>query len=75
MAPDSAPDALAVQREVWHRMGPAARVRLALEISEEMRRVSFAGARARLGALSEVELRRRQLQSLYGIDVVQALAR
>jgi hypothetical protein len=65
---DSTPDALAVQREVWRRMGPAARVRLAVEISEETRRIALAGARAREHVLPDSELRRRQIRTLYGFD-------
>ncbi len=75
MAFDSAPDALAVQREVWRRMGPAARIRLAMEMSEEARRIALAGARSREPALSDAELRWRQLRSLYGLKRVAASSR
>jgi hypothetical protein len=75
MALDSAPDALAVQREVWRRIGPAARIRLAIEMSEEARRIALAGARSRAPTLSDAELRRWQLRSLYGHDRVAASSR
>jgi hypothetical protein len=75
MALDSAPDALAVQREVWRRMGPTARVILAMEMSEEARRVALAGARSREPMMDDDELRRRQVRSLYGTGGVSASTR
>jgi hypothetical protein len=72
MALDSAPDALAVQREVWQRIGPTARIRLAVEMSEEARRIALAGARSREPMLSDAELRSRLLRSLYGVESVPA---
>jgi hypothetical protein len=72
MTRDSAPDALAVQREIWRRMGPAARIRLAVEMSEEVRRIARAGARSREPALSDAELRWKQLRILYGVEGVAA---
>jgi DUF1365 family protein len=72
---DSAPDALAAQREVWRRIGPAARIRLAIEMSDAVRRVALAGARSRQPALSDAELLRRQLRSLYGLERVAPSSR
>ena len=68
MAIDSAPDALAAQREVWRRIGPVARVHLAVEISEEARRIALAGVRSREPTVSETELRWRLLRNLYSLD-------
>lgn len=65
---DSTPAALEAQRNVWRRLGPAGRVRLAIEISEDIRRVALAGLKARHPALGAAELRRILVQRLYGVD-------
>ena len=75
MAFDSTPDALAVQREVWRRMGSAVRIRVAMEMSEEARRIALAGERAREPSLSDAELQWRRLRSLYGLERVAPSSR
>jgi hypothetical protein len=49
-------------------MGPNARIRLSVEMSEEARRIALAGAMGRDRGLSEAECQRKQIQVLYGIE-------
>jgi len=44
---DTTHEALAVQRQIWRRMGPAGRLELALQMSDEVREISIAGVMAR----------------------------
>jgi hypothetical protein len=44
---DTSPEAAAVQRAIWERMGPEGRLRLALRMSEDVRALAAAGIRHR----------------------------
>jgi len=70
---DTAPEAAEVQRAVHRRLGPARRAELAFEMSEEARRVSVAGLRARDPSLSAEEARARVLRQILG-DALYAAA-
>lgn len=67
---DSTAEALAVQRHVWHRQGPASRVRTAIAVSEEIHRVALAGLAARHPELDRGELVRLLIARTHGIDVL-----
>lgn len=47
MISDTSPEAAAIQDEIFRRMTPEQRVRLAIEMSESMRNVALAGLRSR----------------------------
>jgi len=66
MASDTSLEASAVQRDIFRRMSPAERLRLALEMSESMRNVALAGLCSRRPDLDGDELRRELLRTLYG---------
>jgi hypothetical protein len=66
MISDTHPRAAEVQAEIFRRMTPAQRLRLALEMSESMRNVALAGLRNRHPELSEKELARELMRIMYG---------
>ena len=47
MASDTSPDAAHIQQEIFRRMSPAERLRMALEMSESIRNFARAGLRSR----------------------------
>ncbi|MBI2169839.1 MAG: hypothetical protein HYU28_10135 [Actinobacteria bacterium] len=55
------------QRRVWRRLGPAGRIHLAPEMSEETRRIALAGLQARHPELGAEELQRVLVRRLYAI--------
>jgi hypothetical protein len=63
---DTSPEAAAIQQEIFRRMTAAARLRLALEMSESMRNVALAGLRSRRPDLSTEELSRELMRLMYG---------
>jgi len=65
MLSDTSPEAAAIQDEIFRRMTPEQRVRLALEMSESMRNVALAGLRSRRPDLNEAELSRELLRVMY----------
>lgn len=65
MLSDTSPEAAAIQDEIFRRMTPEQRVRLALEMSESIRNVALAGLRSRRPELSEAELSRELLRVMY----------
>ena len=65
MLSDTSPEAAAIQDEIFRRMTPEQRVRLALEMSESMRNVALAGLRSRRPELNEAELSRELLRVMY----------
>jgi len=67
MASDTSPEAAAIQAEIFRRMTPEERLRIALELSEEMRNITLAGLRSRHPEMSEEELRRELIREWYGI--------
>ena len=66
MASDTSPDAAAIQAEIFRRMTPAERIRLALEMSESIRNVALAGLRCRRPELESQELSRELMRVMYG---------
>jgi DUF1365 family protein len=63
---DTSPQAAAIQQDVFRRMTPAARLRIALEMSESMRNVARAGLRRRRPELSDEELSHELMLLMYG---------
>lgn len=66
LSSDTSHAARAVQREAQRRLGPAARVELAIEMSEQARAISISGALARDPGLSPAAARERLLRRLLG---------
>jgi DUF1365 family protein len=66
MPSDTSPKAATIQQDVFRQMTPAARLRLALEMSESMRNVALAGLRARRPELTADELSRELMRVMYG---------
>ena len=66
MSFDTSPEAAAIQAEIFRRMTPAQRLRLALEMSESMRNVALAGLRSRRPELNEKELSNELMRIIYG---------
>jgi hypothetical protein len=71
-ARDTSRGAREVQREAQRRLGGAARVELAFEMSAEARRISIAGMQSRDPGLSEVAARARLLRRLLGAELYAA---
>jgi len=63
---DTSRAAREVQRAAQRRLGPAGRVELAIEMSEQARSISIEGAIAREPGLSPEEARARLLRRLLG---------
>jgi hypothetical protein len=70
---DTPPAVAAMQRQAQQRLTPDARVRLAVQMSEDVRTIMLEGFRARDPLASEAQLRRRMMHSLYG-DVWRRLS-
>ena len=66
MPSDTSPEAEAIQLEIFRRMTPAQRLKLALEMSDSMRNVALAGLRTRRPDLDEMELLRELMRLMYG---------
>jgi len=66
MLSDTSPEMAAIQQEIFRRMTPAARLRLALEMSESLRHVALAGLRSRRPELNEKDLSRELMRLMYG---------
>jgi hypothetical protein len=58
--------AAAIQEEIFRRMTPAQRLKLALEMSESLRNVALAGLRMRRPELGPDELLRELCRLMYG---------
>jgi hypothetical protein len=69
MQRDTDADALEAQLAAIRRLGPAGRVRLAVEMSEDARRISFEGEQRRHPELSAVEARLAVLRRLWGAQL------
>jgi HEPN domain-containing protein len=63
---DTSREADEVQRAALRRLGPARRVELAFEMSEQAREISIRGALAREPGLAPEEARARLLRRLLG---------
>lgn len=79
MPVDSETYALEAQLAALRRLGPMGRVRLAVEMSEDARRISFEGERRRHPELTAAEARLAVLRRLWGTAltarVIEAAAR
>lgn len=73
MSHDTSMAAQKAQYEVYRRMTPEKRVEVAVQMSEDARRITAAGLRARHPELSEVALDKRMLRVVLG-DVLYAKA-
>jgi hypothetical protein len=69
---DTSPDAQAAQLMAWRRMGPARRVELAADMSEEARRVTMSGIRSRHPEYTAEELRNAMLRLVLGDELYVA---
>jgi len=63
---DTSPEAAAVQQEIFRRMTPEQRLRIALELSEELRNIALSGVRSRHPEMSEEELKFELMRIIYG---------
>jgi hypothetical protein len=63
---DTNPKAARIQQEIFRRMTPATRLRLALEMSESIRNVALAGLRSRRPELTPEELSRELIRVMHG---------
>lgn len=63
---DTTDDARAVQLDVLRKLGPAGRMRLAAEMSEEARRIAIEGERRRHPELSAAEAKSVVLRRMWG---------
>jgi HEPN domain-containing protein len=69
---DTTREAFDAQRAAWRRLGPARRVELAFEMSEQAREISIRGALAREPGLAPEEARARLLRRLLGDALYRA---
>ena len=67
MPSDTSPEAAAIQQEIFRLMTPEQRLKMALDLSEEMRNISLAGLRGRHPELTEEELISELVRDWYGI--------
>ncbi|MEO7332171.1 MAG: hypothetical protein ABI193_26580 [Minicystis sp.] len=61
------------QMQVYRRMGPEARVRVAFEMSEDMRSIALSGIRSRHPEYDDARARRALFRLLLGEDLVRAI--
>ncbi|MGH7437728.1 MAG: hypothetical protein ACRENE_18780 [Polyangiaceae bacterium] len=69
MPTDTEAHAREAQLKAARRLGPAGRVRLAVEMSEDARRISFEGERRRHPELTAAEARLAVLRRLWGVHL------
>lgn len=62
---DTTPEAAALQLQAYREMGPAGRLRIALELSDFTHTLAVAGIRRRHPELSEEQARRKLAELLY----------
>ena len=70
---DTSPEAATVQAEAFRRAGPEGRLRMALEMSEEMARVVDAGVRLRHPDYSDDEVRLAGIRIRLGEELFRAV--
>jgi hypothetical protein len=76
MAPsDTDADARSAQLAVLRRLGPSGRVRLAAEMSEDVRRIAFEAEQRRHPELSVAEARQAVLDRIWGAELAAAVRR
>ncbi|HEY1537727.1 MAG TPA: hypothetical protein VGF76_27090 [Polyangiaceae bacterium] len=69
MASDTTPSARAAQLVVARRLGPEGRLRVAAELSEDIRRVSIEGVRRRNPTYTYEQARRVVMSALWGVQL------
>jgi hypothetical protein len=69
---DTAPDVRRAQESAWRRLGSEGRIRMMLQLSDELREVALAGIAHREPDLSEAEARGRLLRALLGDELYEA---
>ena len=62
---DTSPEAHAIQMEIYRRMTPQQRLKMALEMSDSIRNLALAGLRSRRPELNEEELMRELMRIMY----------
>ena len=62
---DTTPEAAALQLDAYRRMGPAGRLRIALDLSDFTHKLALAGIRQRQPELSEAEAYAKLAELLY----------
>ncbi|HET8775228.1 MAG TPA: hypothetical protein VFP80_15620 [Thermoanaerobaculia bacterium] len=67
VALDTSPEAAALQLQAYREMGPAGRLRIALELSDLVHAMAVAGIRRRHPELSEADARTVLAERLYGV--------
>ena len=72
---DTDENARAAQLAVLRRLGPSDRVRLAAEMSEDVRRIAFEAEQRRHPELSIAEARQAVLDRIWGADLAAAVRR
>ncbi len=72
---DTTPEAFARQMHSLGEMGPQARLRLAMEMSDELREVAKAGIRARHPEYDDVQVREELEVIVLGRDLAAAIRR
>lgn len=70
---DTDPAAHQAQMRVYRLMGPEARVRLAFEMSEDVRRIALEGIRSRHPEYDDHQARRALFRLLFGEDLVRTI--
>ena len=68
---DTAPDVRRAQESSWRCLGPEGRIRLMLQLSDELREVALAGIRRREPHLNETQARGRLLRTLLGDELYE----
>lgn len=71
--PDTSAEAETVQLAVLRRLGPEGRLRIAVQLSDDIRSIALEGVRRRHPGLREDEVRRELVRILYG-DALVGLA-
>jgi hypothetical protein len=74
MLSDTQARALEVQLDALRRLGPSGRMRLAAEMSEDARRISFEGEQRRHPDLTAAEARIAVLRRLWGAPLAALVA-
>lgn len=63
----------AAQMQAYRRMGPEARVRIAFEMSDDVRRIALEGIRARHPEYDDERARRALFRLMLGEDLTKAI--
>jgi hypothetical protein len=70
---DTTPDAYRLQGEIYRRMGGAARLSIAFQLTETVRRLALAGIRARHPDYSDEQVFQAWARLKLGDDIVRAI--